>query len=333
MNSEKSLWGTFSVADHRRKRPFVSDVLLYDRLVVPIPDGEDERDRWRGLHRDPDRQESLLRIMGDLAIGVPWSLKHHRQWAERYGGATAQATDLEAAVRDDIAHAVEFDVSNVATARRNAPPGGPQDAVNPDDPGYLMTRMVLADEFGSRKDRAIVAGIPRVDEVETVVAYGSYKKFASERGALENEAASGGQPVFTFGWSFFVPATSERTDDDLLREAVDLAHSDEVVAWRAAVQRWRRDSFMKGESDAAALEDMNELIGEYGKAAQKRRIRVRARWGFAVASALAGAAAVVVPPVGAAAALFGVGSLLPSGDIPKRLEAAAMFHEARRHFS
>lgn len=112
------------MADHRRKRPFVSDVLLYDRLIVPIPDGEDERDRWRGLHRDPDRQESLLRIMGDLAIGVPWSPKHHRQWAERDGGATAQATDLEAAVRDDIAHAVEFDVSNVATARRNAPPAG-----------------------------------------------------------------------------------------------------------------------------------------------------------------------------------------------------------------
>lgn len=196
-----------------------------------------------------------------------------------------------------------------------------------------MTRMVLADEFGSRKDRAIVAGIPRVDEVETVVAYGSYKKFASERGALADEVASGGQPVLTFGWSFFVPASSERTDDDLLREAVDLAHSDEVLAWRAAVQRWRRDSFMKGESDAVALEGMEELIAECGEAAQKRRIRVRARWGFAVASALAGAAAVVVPPVGAAAALFGMGSLLPSGDIPKRLEAAAMFHQARRHFS
>src|SRR4051794_35765125 len=119
--SEKSLWATFSVADHKRKRPFVADVLLYDRLVVPIAAGEDERDRWRRLHRDPDRQERLLDIMGDLALRVPWSLQRHQQWAERYGGSTRQTAGVEAAVRDDLAHAVEFDVSNVVMARRNAP--------------------------------------------------------------------------------------------------------------------------------------------------------------------------------------------------------------------
>src|SRR5690349_4473425 len=117
MSDAKSLWATFSVADHTRRRVFVSDVLLYDHLIVPIPDGDDERDRWRGLHRDPDRQDSVLSIIGDLATGVPWSLKRHSQWAERYG-AGGRATDIEAAVRDDLAHAVDFDVSNVAAARR-----------------------------------------------------------------------------------------------------------------------------------------------------------------------------------------------------------------------
>ncbi len=42
-----SLWGTFSVVDHLRRRPFVADVLLYDRLVVPVPDGDEEVKRWR----------------------------------------------------------------------------------------------------------------------------------------------------------------------------------------------------------------------------------------------------------------------------------------------
>lgn len=332
MSSDNSLWATFSVADHRGKRPFIADVLLYDRLIVPTPDGESERERWRTLGRDPDRQQSLLTIMGDLAIGVPWSLRHHEQWAGRYKQATA-AADVEVAVRDDVAQAVAFDMSNVTLARRNAVAAEPKpDAPDPDDPAFLMTRMVLADEFGSRKDRALVAGIPRVDEVETVVAYGSYRDFKSDRGMLAHEAVPGSTPVFTFGWSFFVPQSSDRTDDDLLREAVELAKSDEILAWRAAVQRWRRNSILKGESDAEAMKQLEEHIAEYRKAARKRKIQIRSRWGLAVATALAGSAAVLAPPVGIPAALFGMGSLLPSREIPKRLEAAAMFHEARRRF-
>ncbi len=129
-----------------------------------------------------------------------------------------------------------------------------------------------------------------MDEVEAVVAYGSYRDFEGDRGTLAQVAEPGRQPVFTFGWSFFVPSSSERTDDDLLREAVELAQTDEISAWRAAVQRWRRNSILKGESDAEALSLMEAMIAEYGQAARKRKIRVRLRWGFAVATAAAGAA-------------------------------------------
>ena len=38
-------WGTFAVDDHLGKRAFVADVLLYDRLVIPVPDAR-ERERW-----------------------------------------------------------------------------------------------------------------------------------------------------------------------------------------------------------------------------------------------------------------------------------------------
>src|SRR6478752_4999299 len=34
---DSQLWGTFSVADHLRRTPFVADVLLFDRLIVPVP--------------------------------------------------------------------------------------------------------------------------------------------------------------------------------------------------------------------------------------------------------------------------------------------------------
>jgi hypothetical protein len=36
-------WGTFSVTDHLGRRAFVADVILYDRLVIPVPDAEERR--------------------------------------------------------------------------------------------------------------------------------------------------------------------------------------------------------------------------------------------------------------------------------------------------
>jgi hypothetical protein len=326
--NDVSLWGTFSVADHLRRRPFVADVLLYDLLLVPVPDSEDEMKRWRDRKRDPELQHDLLELVGELGVPVPWSIERHDQWAQRYSETVRPGTD-EAMVRDDVAQAVASDANSIAAARVAATGAG---APDPDDPANWVTRQVLAEEFGSLKDRALVARIPRVNEIEAVVAYGSYRKFSIQRGNVLNEVTPGGQPVFTFGWSFFVPSNSKRSDKDLLREAVELAHAEEILTWRAAVQRWRRNTILLGKSDDAALADMEAMIADYHRAARRLKIQVRSRWGLAVTAAAAGAAAAFVPPVGIPAAIFGLGSLIPSGNIPKSLEAAAMFHEARRRF-
>ena len=44
------LWGTCSVRDHLARNAFVAEVLLFDRLVVPVPpagDETEEKERWR----------------------------------------------------------------------------------------------------------------------------------------------------------------------------------------------------------------------------------------------------------------------------------------------
>jgi hypothetical protein len=335
MGTEISLWGTFSVVDHKRRRPFIADVLLYDRLVVPVPNGPNEVERWRGIHRDPDLQNRLLGIVGDLVVKVPWSLQLHDAWARRYADENTSDDNSEISVRDDVAEAVESDANNIEMARRNISAFGGQGllANDPDDPAFMVTRMVLADEIGSRKDHALLAGLPRTDEVKAVVAYSSYSRFKGSRGTLTREPEAGGQPVSTFGWPFFVPSGSNRTDDDLLREAVELAHADEIGEWRAAVQRWQRDAFMEGKSDVEARAEMEELMRQYAAVARKRKIRVRSRWAFAVSAAAAGAAPVAFPPLGIPAALFGLGALLPSGNMPGNLKVAAMFHEASRRLS
>jgi hypothetical protein len=341
MNTERSVWGTYSVADHLRVRPFVADVLLYDQLVIPVPDGDAETERWRRIRRNPDLQKDLVGIMGDLALAIPWSSDRHAAWTSRYAGCAPSAAD--AGARDDIARGVAFDVSNVAAARQGAQLSatsssvgvGPTNEVpmpNPDDPAYLMTRMVLADEFDSDADHALVSKIPRIEEVEAVVAYGSYRDFREERGTIGEEQIAGSYPVSTFGWQFLVPASSERSDADLLRESVELAHTDEISAWRAAVYRWRRCSILRHRSDADALRDMELLIKDYAEAARKRKIIVAARWGFAIAAAVGGAAAPFVPLLGLSA-VCSIGALVPTPEIPKRLEAAAVFHEARKRFA
>jgi hypothetical protein len=226
----------------------VADVLLYDRLVIPVPEGDSETEQWRAIRRNPDLQRDLLGIMGDLALPIPWSSDQTQSWASLYASYMPGATDA-AAVRDNIARNVEQDVSNVAAARQTAqmaamgPPAGgsaPAKGVhqpNPDDRGYFVTRMVLADQFGSDADHALVSKIPWIEKVEAVVAYGSYRDFRKERGTIVEKNVQDSDPVFTlFGWQFFVPASSERSDTDLLRESVELAHTDETSAWRAAVQ-------------------------------------------------------------------------------------------------
>jgi hypothetical protein len=69
------LWGTFSVRDHLRRRAFVADVLLYDRLVIPYPPDEEQRREWRSEGWAPGRLERKLEILAkaDLVRPAPWS--------------------------------------------------------------------------------------------------------------------------------------------------------------------------------------------------------------------------------------------------------------------
>ena len=59
-------WGTYSVRDHCRRRPFVADVLLYDRLVIPCPPDEYEAERWESKDWQPERLKGCLQYSESL---------------------------------------------------------------------------------------------------------------------------------------------------------------------------------------------------------------------------------------------------------------------------
>jgi hypothetical protein len=209
-----------------------------------------------------------------------------------------------------------------------------------------VTRLVLARERNQRQaDLDYLSGIPagkEDDEVQTVVAYGSQADFVRDYGTLAIPGSSTGRPpkaagasqvVFAFESRFLVPDDDRRTDDYLLGQAVELAHTDEIQEWRAALNRWRRRIVLAGIPEADAERQLTDVIADYERAAGRLRITTRVRFALAVVAAATGAAAVFVPPLGAVAATCGLATLLPTKPISKELQVAAMFHQAQRLFN
>ncbi|HEY7335287.1 MAG TPA: hypothetical protein VH639_10405 [Bryobacteraceae bacterium] len=73
--------GAFSVIDHRDAAALAADVLLYHRLLIPVPPDEVERQRWRQEKWDPDLQERRLKLLGDLAKPVEWNDSRQQTYA------------------------------------------------------------------------------------------------------------------------------------------------------------------------------------------------------------------------------------------------------------
>jgi hypothetical protein len=266
------LWGTFSVGDHLRRRAFVADVLLYDRLVVPVPpeDDDDERQRWRRMGWRPDLQEERLDLIGrDLVIPVPWTETNRQQWESRYEAAMGQT---RGAVRAELAGAASQDVAVTASRRREFERQRGRDAAElraglPDEVDMLAhttTRLVLVDWSNMRNDTNLYLSLPPV-KVDAVAAYGSYQSFKKDHPLpIVDAAAEIAQPlVDVFGWEFLVPADSQRSESEVLKQAVELAHIDEIRRYRRAFHHWRRDTLLRGASVDEAREEMEVAIADY----------------------------------------------------------------------
>jgi hypothetical protein len=62
-------WGALSERDHANASSLVAEILMYDRLIVPYPNNEEEIERWRLNNWMPDELFKLLHSLGSPAIG------------------------------------------------------------------------------------------------------------------------------------------------------------------------------------------------------------------------------------------------------------------------
>ena len=129
----EQLWGTYSVADHKQPYAFIADLILYDRLVVPVPPSNDpaEWKRWEDAKWRPERQQLLLKELGDYVKRVQWTPELRAKWDVMQG-------DEE----NDTASWVGGDLEMTADGDRTVREGG-------GDP-YGDTRLVLARDQGAK---------------------------------------------------------------------------------------------------------------------------------------------------------------------------------------
>jgi hypothetical protein len=335
-------WGTFSVRDHIRPRAFVADVLLYDKLVIPRPptdkelyaEGQtgsagDQMNRWRKNQWEPDRQRELLDILGEyeLAIELPWAGKAQYDWNEVAHKADPDSWECG---RSELAQSIQFQIEE---AKKQSS----------DQFAYIATAGVLSlyvanqmqnDVARKLFNRSRTADVP----VESVIAYGSYSDFERDQDAGDGSPVPASESYGMFGWEFFVPEDSDKTDTELLRLAAKLASSSDFCETRQEFQGWLRQMY-GGEVDRHdAYEKMMTKYAEYKKIMTRSGFTTAARYAAKVAQVLAplaglgGHALGLGVGVAAAGAAWGVEQWVPLPTVPKHLRSAAMLYDARKFF-
>jgi hypothetical protein len=88
----REVWATYAINDHCVPRAFTADVMLYDRLVIPVPpDNPTDDDKKLWAHYDVGRQQRMLETLGERARTVKWDSWQRQQWRARYEAAKAVA--------------------------------------------------------------------------------------------------------------------------------------------------------------------------------------------------------------------------------------------------
>jgi hypothetical protein len=303
-------WGTFSVIDHKNVAALVPEVLLYDRLVIPVPPDDDERQRWKKNGWEPDlldqRLETLSMLGGDTSgedfvIKVPWNNERMKKFHDRM---------------EQINH-IRMD------ANSSIP--------------YQMTRRVIAMEQK--------VNLTEGSHVVVVAAYQSESDFRADfdfspisRSFLlqNNDEKKYSNLGLMLGHKIAIPADVEPSR--ALEKAVRLARTTEFKEQRRKLYEWQEKVIKNGISEEKALREMDQKIRDYNEYIEKANKNVLYKFTFAAAPLAIGllktgftgefdqfsTASGVVSIIGFTR--FGLKSIIEPG----KAEPAAMFHKSNK---
>ena len=95
-------WGTFSVIDHLNASAFVPEIILYDRLVIPVPFNDEDKSRWANNGWQPDLLDERLEALGDIAIQARWDENLQKEFSARMQAVKYDAADAVNEVKEAL---------------------------------------------------------------------------------------------------------------------------------------------------------------------------------------------------------------------------------------
>jgi hypothetical protein len=303
-------WGAMSVRDHVSSAPYVTEVLLYDRLIIPVPaTAENEESNWE-REWQPELLGQCLDILkikterkDGLALTVPWDGSKRERFRNRMSMASALAVQHRDPSRNYYM-----------------------------DP-FQMTRQLLKDEFKP-------ALPPGVSQAWAIAAYSSTEAFRNEINSSTGNRET--KLALSVAHRFLTPARSD-PKHELLKRAVDLSTTDDFRRKRARFYEWQEGIIQDQITDEKAIEELETLLLAYNEATRKAFRNVVVRYAFtvipiglAMAGALMGGSKTGLEIASASGLVqlarfwtFDRKPAIADGD----LDAAAMVHDARKTLS
>lgn len=255
-------WGALSVRDHKDTASLITNVLLYDRLVMPIPSNESEKSRWEDEEWDPALLQDRLGILGDLAKKRRWHAPRQEEWRTKFSNKLEEISKLEEIGK------VSFDAAQMLHEVHQ-------------ELAYGLTREILAEEKAT--------GIPKeVTHVDVVAAYNSEADFRTDFMLSDPEEHRSVPKGLLFGQKIAVPA--EGNLDAVLRRAVELSRDADFKKKRRELYDWQDKTLKRGYEPSRAVRRMDQLIAEYNACVKKAFNEVRYKLAFTVGTAALGLA-------------------------------------------
>jgi hypothetical protein len=304
VNMKREMWGTYSVRDHTFEHPFAADVVLYDKLAVPVPpppespEHETEWKRWEQSGWKPALQQKLLAVLGERAVTIPWDAGVRAIYAQ------TREQERQTAQRLSNAFVATGDV--------------------------VLERLIQTGQLPA--------------DAGAINAVATYRKLGDLEGAIglheitEATRLPAGQAVVVVGRELLVPDSSHyKTDGDLLKAALELSAKTEISR-RQAYWDWQQRFFSQRETDYRAIrnsvKDMAELLAEEENNLRRERRRLTTMFVLTISGIGLTLAGTPIGPFVLGGAFVEVGKFAVSEWIPGRPDnssPAALLYDARPH--